>query len=271
MKFFKSAAIAALTVSCAITFSAPAAQSATLLDFLKGNKTSKKDSFAGSLDDDLGFFPDPAKPSKPLPRVSSPKYFTYKADALKLIAVAKFAPNLETAAADPAQVSTAADPAETGSIQNVNVMPDMDFSQNPRALMTDVRVKAPAEVAAAIEKFYTGREGLLWVDANGVTEKARQTLAALAEADKVGLDPADYLVQDPTDTFASVDAVTKQRQLMQFEIELSAAVLTYVQDTQRGRIDPNRISEYHDFKRKIVNLDGALTIVSASSDIKAYL
>jgi murein L,D-transpeptidase YcbB/YkuD len=271
MKFFKSAAIAALTVSCAITFSAPAAQSATLLDFLKGNKTSKKDSFAGSLDDDLGFFPDPAKPSKPLPRVSSPKYFTYKADALKLIAVAKFAPNLETAAADPAQVSTAADPAETGSIQNVNVMPDMDFSQNPRAFMTDVRVKAPAEVAAAIEKFYTGREGLLWVDANGVTEKARQTLAALAEADKVGLDPADYLVQDPTDTFASVDAVTKQRQLMQFEIELSAAVLTYVQDTQRGRIDPNRISEYHDFKRKIVNLDGALTIVSASSDIKAYL
>ncbi|WP_455873263.1 hypothetical protein [Rhizobium yanglingense] len=30
--------------------------------------------------------------------------------------------------------------------------------------------------------------------------------------------------------------------------------LAYVQDTVRGRIDPNKISGYHDFKRKQVNL-----------------
>ncbi|MBL0373079.1 L,D-transpeptidase family protein [Rhizobium sp. KVB221] len=263
MKIFRNAALAALTMSCAITFGAPAAHSATLLDFLRGNKVSKqKDTFAGSLDDDVGAFPDPARPSKPLPRVSSPKYFTYKADGLKWIDVSRFSPRLQTAAADPQQ---------TGSIETVSTTPHVDITGNPRAYMMDVRAKAPTEVAAAIEKFYASREGLLWVDADGVSEKARQALDALRTADAVGLDPADYAVEDPTDTFAAVDAVTRQRQLMQFEVELTAALLTYVQDAQRGRIDPNRISEYHDFKRKAVNLPGALLNIAATTDIKSYL
>lgn len=267
MKIYRNAAIVALTLSCAMTFGAPTAQSATLLDFLRGNKSSKKDNFAGSLDDDLGAFPDPARPVKPLPKVSSPKYFTYKADALTLIAVAKFAPTVETAAAD--QLSN--DATQTGSIETVSMPTDPDLSSNPRAYISDARVKAPADVVAAIESFYSANDGLLWVDSGGVTDKARQALDYLATVDQVGLDPADYQVQDPSDTFASVDAVTKQRQLMQFELELSAAMLTFVQDTQRGRIDPNRISEYHDFKRKTVNLNGAIRIAMMSGDIKAYL
>jgi murein L,D-transpeptidase YcbB/YkuD len=59
--------------------------------------------------------------------------------------------------------------------------------------------------------------------------------------------------------------------LMQFEIELSAKILTYIQDTVRGRVDPNRIAEYYDFKRKTVNLDGALMVMKRSPDIAAYL
>jgi murein L,D-transpeptidase YcbB/YkuD len=278
MKLFKTAAIAALTVSCAITFGAPAAQSATLLDFLRGTKSNDhggkrnntlfghNSNFGGSLDDDTGNFPDSPVSGRPLPKVSAPKYFTYKADALKYINVAKFAPKMETAAADPEQT----DPSATGSIENVSI-PTMDFSQNPRAFMMDVKAKATADVAAAIESFYAKHDGLLWVDANGVTQKARDALAALADVDKVGLDPSDYQVQDPTDTFAAVDATTKQRQLMQFEVELTAAMLTYVQDTVRGRVDPNRIAEYYDFKRKAVNLQGVLAVASMSPDIKAYL
>lgn len=281
MKLFKSAAIAALTVSCAITFSAPAAQSATLLDFLRGTKSSdtggkkhntlfgRSNNVAGSLDDDDGAFPNSPDSGRPLPKVSAPRYFTYKADALKFINVAKFAPKMETAAADPSQVSGTADPADTGSIQNPT--PAMDFTNNPRAFMMDVKAKAPAEVAAAIENFYSKHDGLLWTDASGLTQKARDAMAFLATVDTVGLDPADYQVEDPSDTFAAVDAATRQRQLMQFEIEMSAAVLTFVQDTVRGRIDPNRIAEYYDFKRKDVNLEGALLVASASANIKAYL
>lgn len=273
MKILKNATIAALTISCAVTFAAPAAQSATLLDFLKGKKTtSERKKPSGSLfgrsfdDDDFGDFPEPARPAKALPKVSAPKYFTYKADPLKLVAVSKFASPMQTASAE-----TVADPAQTGSIQTDDTVQEVDFSRNPRAYMVDVRVKAPADVAAAIEAFYAASKGLLWVDENGVTDKARAALKVLEGVETVGLDPAEYKVMDPTDTLVGVDSVTRQRLLMQFEIELSAAVLTYTQDTVRGRIDPNRIAEYYDFKRKSVNLGGALKIISASPDVAAYL
>ncbi len=39
----------------------------------------------------------------------------------------------------------------------------------------------------------------------------------------------------------------------------------------RGRIDPNRISGYHDFARKSVNLAGKLRVIAASNDVAAYL
>jgi murein L,D-transpeptidase YcbB/YkuD len=283
MKMLKNSAIIALTVSCAFTFTAPA-QSQTLLDFLKGNKQSRQekserrnrnpvfgqDSWAGSLDDDPSAFPAPAKASKPLPRVSSPKYYTYKADQPKLIAVSKFAPKMEMASAERVMPADG-EPEQTGSIERLSTVPSFDFASNPRAYMIDVRAKAAPEVASAIEEFYAQHDGLLWVDAKGVTEKARSAMETLGKAAEVGLDPADYRVEDPSDTFVAVDDVTRQRQLMQFEIELSAAFLTYVMDATRGRIDPNRISEYYDFKRKDVNLKGALLNASASNDIAAYL
>ena len=271
MKLLKNATIAALTLSCAMTFGVPSAQSATLLDFLQGKKTTndrkpaRTGLFGGSLDDDtFGDFPDAATPAKALPKVSAPKYFTYKADALRLIVVAKFAPAMQTASADPV-----ADPSETGSIQTVST--DATPIQGERAFMSEVRVKAPAEVAGAIEKFYATNDGLLWVDANGLNDKAHVALAYLESVDMVGLDPSDYKVDDPTESFATADAAAKQRALMQFEIELSAKLLTYVQDTVRGRVDPNRIAEYYDFKRKTVNLDGTLMVMKASPDIAAYL
>jgi murein L,D-transpeptidase YcbB/YkuD len=263
MKKTGQAALTALMMSCAFSFAAVPAHSATLLDLLRGNSKAKE-SVAGSLDDDLGAFPDPAKPAKPLPKVKSPSYFTYKPDQLRLIAVAKFAPSMQS-------VSTDATSDTTGSIEAVSLNNGADPAQSPRAFMGEVRVKAPKEVADAIEKFYTGNDRLLWVENGAVSEKARAAIAELTKADMVGLEPEDYKVVDPSDTFDAVDAQTKQRQLMQFEIELSTAVLTYVQDAQRGRIDPNRIAEYYDFKRKTVNLDGALMNITASPDIARYL
>lgn len=272
MKLLKNATIAALTLSCAMTLGVPSAQSATLLDFLQGKKQSNDRSkparnsmLGGSLDDDdFGRFPDPAKPAKALPKVPPPKYFTYKADALKLVAVSKFAPAVQTASADPI-----ADPAQTGSIATVSA--DATMLQGERALMGEVKVRAPADVAAAIEKFYGANDGLLWVGKDGLNDEAQVAMAYLESVDMVGLDPADYKVVDPTDSFATADAATKQRLLMQFELELSAKVLTYIQDTVRGRVDPNRIAEYYDFKRKTVNLDGALMVMRASPDLAAYL
>lgn len=210
MKLLKNATVAALTLSCAVIFGAPPAQSATLLDFLQGKKSNERAKprnngmFSGSLDDDdFGDFPDPAKPAKALPKVSAPKYFTYKPDALRLIAVSKFAPAMETAAADP---------AETGSVETVSA--DLTPVTNERAYMGDVRVKAPAEVADAIEKFYAQNDGLLWVTADGISDKAQVAMAYLEGVDVVGLDPEQYKVVDPTDEIAAADPASRQRELM---------------------------------------------------------
>ncbi len=268
MKLGKKAALAALTLSCATMVLAPAANSATLLDFLRGNKTTKttkNNNYLFPPDPAMNF--DPEGDNSPLPKVSSPKYFTYKPEALRLIAVSKFAPPIDAAVGE----MSATDPETTGSVQLVSTEPTVNVHANPRAFMIDVKVKAGSGVAAAVEHYYSSHEGLIWVDSNGVTDKARAAMAVLANVASVGLDPADYAVVDPSDTFAAVDAITRQRQLMQFEIELSAAALSFIEDTKRGRVDPNKISEYHDFKRNTVNLDAALTNMALSSNVDAYL
>ena len=59
--------------------------------------------------------------------------------------------------------------------------------------------------------------------------------------------------------------------MLRFELALSAKVLTYVLDATRGRIDPNRLSGYHDLPRKSVDLSIALGAIAQSSDVAAYL
>lgn len=112
-----------------------------------------------------------------------------------------------------------------------------------------------------------------------MTDRANAAMAFLETVGASGLDPADYSVSAPAkDVTASIsdtaaaqqaDASTSasdayQRALMQFELTLSAKVLAYVQDTNRGRVDPNRLSGYHDFKRKTVNLAPVLKLASLS-------
>ncbi|MCV3764319.1 L,D-transpeptidase family protein [Rhizobium sp. TRM95796] len=268
MKMKTTTAIVALAVAGAIGMSSAPVGAATLLDFLKGNKAAQRPQqpFAGSLDDDTSAFPDPAAPARPLPKVTGPTYNAYKADALRWIAASKFASSSQSASAAAIE-----QPEATGSIQTISGPASFDAGAEPRAFMADVKVRAPSEVATAIEKYYATHQGLVWVDANGVSQKARDAMAALADAGSDGLDPADYAVTDPDGAMTDADPAARQKRLMQFEIEMSAAVLTYVQDAQRGRIDPNRISGYYDFKRKTVNLDAALTNVALSGDVKAYL
>ncbi|MBD9403679.1 hypothetical protein, partial [Comamonas sp. CMM02] len=123
-----------------------------------------------------------------------------------------------------------------------------------------------------------------------VNEKANAVLEFFAGVSASGLDPADYIISAPaSDVTASISETPAtvpeepvqqqvsgtndayQRALMQFELSLSAKVLTYVQDNMRGRVDPNELSGYHDFKRKTVNLTPVLKLSRLSTDITAYL
>ncbi|OJU02552.1 MAG: peptidoglycan-binding protein [Rhizobium sp. 63-7] len=258
----KSVGALALALTCGVAFfGAQPASAGTLLDFLRSNKHGQTKQAQQRIE--RGEFPsqpvfeEKAAEVKPLPKVSGPQYYTYKAEGLRLVASSKFA--------DP--LVTGAIAGETATVTPVSLDADSDH----RRLLTEARVRATDEIAKALEAYYGSNKPLLWIDNNAVSDKAKAALAVLSDADAVGLDARDYSVLAPSDQYDSMDEAGHNRALMQFELELSAKVLAYVQDTVRGRVDPNKISGYHDFKRKTVNLPGVLKVAAASPDIAAYL
>ena len=179
----------------------------------------------------------------PLPTVKKSQYFTYKAEVERPVKVPAFAGPLVTGAVSP------------------------DSTTTPVAPVT-VSVRAENSVASAMEGFYAKGDTYLWITNEGVTDRARAAISVLQKAGEVGLNPADYKVEEP---ILVGDAAADRQKLMTFELEMTKAVLTYIQDDVRGRIDPNRISDYYEFKRKDVNLKGSLSVMQRSPDIAAYL
>ncbi|POO57509.1 L,D-transpeptidase family protein [Agrobacterium rosae] len=182
---------------------------------------------------------------EPLPRVSGPRYYTYKADGARAVDTSKFSAGL-----------------------------------------AGVKLSATPEIAKALEAYYNAGGQPIWVSNGDLNERASAVLAFFEKVGDSGLNPADYSISAPSqDVTASISAepvaqvqnasVSEQQSIppamMQFELALSAKVLAYVQDTTRGRVDPNKLSGYHDFKRKTVNLTPVLKLASLSPDVAAYL
>ncbi len=182
---------------------------------------------------------------EPLPRVSGPRYYTYKTDATRAVDTSKFSSGL-----------------------------------------AGVKMSATPDVAKALEAYYNAGGQPIWVSNGDLNERASAVLAFFETVGDSGLNPGDYSISAPSqDVTASIssepqaqvqNAALAQEQnippaMMQFELALSAKVLAYVQDTARGRVDPNKLSGYHDFKRKTVNLAPVLKLASMSPDVAAYL
>lgn len=242
-----------LSVSAALPGSAGAV---TLMDLLRGGP--------GKVARDRGELPPAgivtspsrAAPSasadasdpEPLPRVSGPRYYDYKADTARAVNTANFGEGL-----------------------------------------ANIKFSATPEIGKALEAYYGAGGKTLWVSEGELTARANAVIAFLETVGESGLDPADYSISVPAkDVTASISAGANasgtpvevasastsdayQRAQMQFELALSAKVLAYVQDTIRGRVDPNRLSGYHDFKRKTVNLASVLKLASLNPDVAAYL
>ncbi|MBY3598597.1 L,D-transpeptidase family protein [Rhizobium bangladeshense] len=264
MTFVLKGAVSALAISCGLAaMSAAPAHAYTLMDMLRGDRQRTQSTIfmdqmppgrvapRGSAGGSLGLDPE-----APLPKVSGPRYYTYKTEALQFVDTSKFA-----------------DPMVTGAVAEVS--PVSDSGAEPvvqRRFLAQARVRANADVAKALEAYYgDNRNPLVWIDGNQISERAKSAIAALADAASVGLDPADYAVQTPTVDPANPDPAVRDRALMQFELELSGKVLAFVQDTVRGRIDPNKISGYHDFQRKAVNLAPVLKLARMSPNAGAYI
>lgn len=244
-KFVLTAFLAATTVLGALPGQASAT---TLLDLLRGGpgRNTREQARPNILEQQALGGLEMGDP-EPLPKVAGPRYYTYKPEALRAIRIAL-----------PA--ASNGDPAAQNEVLGT------------RRFLAEVNVRANDEVAKTVEAYYSNTtKPLIWVNDTGLSDRGREMVAALADAGAAGLAPEDYAVAVPAESGAATDPEQRQRELMGFEVALSAKVLTYVQDTARGRIDPNKISGYHDFKRKGVNIAPVLDMLRMSPDVAAYL
>ncbi|MBO0346289.1 L,D-transpeptidase family protein [Roseibium sp. CAU 1637] len=223
--------------------------------------------------------------------VSAPKYFTYKPDrpvAIDLSSLSK----LTTAAIDKPAVdetvisdatansapTSAEDPsaAADGAAPAVNQAPSVDpvtvqLSEfdKARSALEGVQIRALKEVGEGLIGFYREHPNFVWIDEGAVNSRADAVMGGLAQADAYGLDPQDYQVEKPL--LVGLDDAARANALMTFEMSLSAAVLTYVLDAERGRVAADRISGYHDLPRHEIDLVAALNGLAGADNVLAQL
>jgi hypothetical protein len=106
---------------------------------------------------------------------------------------------------------------------------------------TAVRESHKREQEALVEHYSVPTRPLLWVDENGVTDRARFVIKEIAKADEYGLRATDYEVPEP-DGFAR-DVRNAAAWLADAEIKIDLAVLRYTRDSAGGRINPGRLSK----------------------------
>ncbi|MGB9370259.1 MAG: L,D-transpeptidase family protein [Xanthobacteraceae bacterium] len=88
----------------------------------------------------------------------------------------------------------------------------------------------------AVEAFYASRDyEPIWVGMNGATDRARQAISHLRNADADGMDPADY----PVPTIA---ADAGPAALAEAEIRLTESALDYARHAQTGRVHYSRVT-----------------------------
>lgn len=185
----------------------------------------------------------------PAVRVEGPQYYDYRPDRPVNVSLAELA-RVETA-------STAQWQEPTGEFNEA------------RALLASVSLRTLPEVGEAVVEHYSARPEFVWVKDGEISAKAEAALGKLRSADEYGLAPADYRVRPIAGE--AVEPDERAKALIRFEMELSAAVLTYVLDAIRGRVDPNRISGYHDLPRHEVNLVEAMAAIADTDDVARYL
>jgi murein L,D-transpeptidase YcbB/YkuD len=110
---------------------------------------------------------------------------------------------------------------------------------------------------------------LLWVDDNGLTDRAKLVMAEIGKADDYGLKASDYPLPDPA-SFDASDAAA-QNWLADSEMKMSLAVLDYAKDARGGRIEPLRLSKYLDPTLSLPNPTEVIESIAIRSDPAAYL
>jgi murein L,D-transpeptidase YcbB/YkuD len=251
-----------LSVAAVLALGLPQAHAQNLFDVLFGGGARHGQPLKGK-------FPPPPQRKKaapaPITRISSPTYNTYKADSLVRVDFSALAATGQTASIPPSETATA---------QNAAFQPSLDRSAFQQALAGLDGYDLPAErdIAKALIAYYSANPGFIWVSDDAVNANAGDALRVLGDAASYGLNPLDYSVDVPSaGAVGSSDNSEHVKQLIRFEMALSARVLRYVHDAQNGRIEPDRISDYYDLPAKPLDLEGVLRTLAHTQEVRTYL
>jgi murein L,D-transpeptidase YcbB/YkuD len=184
-------------------------------------------------------------------KISAPSYYNYKAPALQRVDFTALAAIGQSASLDQATSGTAFREAVAG--------------------LAGYELFAEPEIAKALVEFYSANPDFIWITSNEINERGRDAVRVLGEAASHGLSPADYAISIPAASLSLADAAARKRELIRFEMALSARVLRYAHDAEGGRVNPNKLSGYHDFPEKPFDMVGALKVLALATDVRGWL
>ena len=248
-------AVMPIAIAATLAFGQQPASAQGLFDMLFGG---------GIRHDPQGEFPPPPKPRKIRPatpgeggsvRISSPTYNTYRADKLVRVDFKSLLP--------APQPATAQDAAFVPSVTSTAF-------RDAVAGLSDYELFAEPDIAKALIAYYSANPDFIWVSDNAPNSRAQDAVRVLGEAASYGLTPADYSVDIPA-AATSATPEERTREMVRFEMALSARVLRYAHDAQSGRVDPNRMTGYYDFPAKPFDLEGALKTLAHTQEVRTYL
>lgn len=193
----------------------------------------------------------PRKAAAPIVKISAPSYYNYKAAALQRVDFAPLAAIGQSASLNEANSGTAFREAATG--------------------LNGYELFAEPAIAKALIQYYSDNPDFIWVAQEQVTDRARDAIRILGDAASHGLAPADYAVNIPAPAGSASDSARRKTELIRFEMALSARVLRYARDAEGGRVDPNKLSGYHDLPEKPFDATAALKSLSLSTDMREWL
>lgn len=120
--------------------------------------------------------------------------------------------------------------------------------------------------ADAVAKVYAARGNApLWIDGNHYSDKAKATIARLADAVTDGLNPVDYALPE-ADLLAPTSELVANA-----DLRVSMAVATFAEQASGGRVAPLSISKDITRKPERIAADKALAAVADATDPAAAL
>ncbi|MCT7375512.1 L,D-transpeptidase family protein [Chelativorans salis] len=247
MKLAKRGGLSILALAVALTGTASSASAEqNLFDILFGNRATRQ-----------RVQEPPRQATAPAPRVAAPKisapsFYNYRPEAPVKVDFAALTVALEQEDGEKRAASSPFVEALDG--------------------LAGFELLAEKEIAEALVTHYERNPAFIWVEGTGPNGKADAVLRVLNDAAAFGLSETDYAVNVPLAASAVLDTPAGRRQaLIRLEMALSARALRYARDARLGRVDPNKLSGYHDFPKKPLVEAAVLEVLAGAKKPADYL